>query len=217
MKQQLVLPLELPGAMGRADFLVGPGNAQAVAFVDSWPDWPGAAAALHGPRAAGKSHLAAVWAAKAGAAVIVASVLGEAVPDGPLVVEDIGRGTPQTSLFALLERGSPLLLTAAAAPAVWPEAFGFTLPDLVSRCRALLGFALWAPDDALLMALTVKLFADRQISVPQTVITHMVHSLERSPAAIRDFVDRADALALARKSPININLINELLESSVTF
>jgi chromosomal replication initiation ATPase DnaA len=208
---QLVLPLELPGALGRADFLVGPGNANAVAFIDGWPDWPQPAAALHGPAAAGKSHLAAIWAGRAKAAVIAAPALERDIPDGPLVVEDVGRGTPEAPLFALLERGSPLLLTAALPPAQWPEGFGFRLPDLVSRCRALLGFALWAPDEALLMGLAVKLFADRQVTVPEGVVSHMIRSLERSPAAIRDFVARADARALADKRPINISLIKELL------
>jgi chromosomal replication initiation ATPase DnaA len=208
---QLVLPLELPGALGRADFLVGPGNTNAVAFIDGWPDWPQPAAALHGPAAAGKSHLAAIWAGRAKAAVIAAPALERDIPDGPLVVEDVTTGTPEAPLFALLERGSPLLLTAALPPAQWPEGFGFRLPDLVSRCRALLGFALWAPDEALLMGLAVKLFADRQVTVPEGVVSHMIRSLERSPAAIRDFVARADARALADKRPINISLIKELL------
>lgn len=211
MSGQLVLPLELPGALGRQDFLVGPGNGKAVAFIDSWPDWPGPAAALYGPPAAGKSHLAAIWAARAGAPVIAASALEQGIPDGPLVIEDVATGTDQALLFALLERASPLLLTAAVPPAHWPRDFGFALPDLVSRCRALLGFALWAPDEALLMGLAVKLFADRQVSVPEAVVGHMIRSLERSPAAIRDFVARADARALAEKRPINLSLIKELL------
>ena len=156
MTGQLVLPLELPGALGREDFLVGPGNARAVAFIDAWPDWAQPAAALYGPPAAGKSHLAAIWARAAGAPVIAAAALERDIPDGPLVVEDVAAGTPEAPLFALLERGRPLLLTSAIAPAEWPQGFGFTLPDLVSRCRALLGFALWAPDEALLMGLAVK-------------------------------------------------------------
>ena len=89
--------------------------------------------------------------------------------------------------------------------------FHFTLPDLVSRSRALLGFALWAPDDALLMGLAVKLFADRQLVVPESVVSHMIRSLERSPGAVRDFVARADAAALADKRPINLSLIKDLL------
>ena len=204
---QLVLPLEVRSASGRDDFIVAPGNSRAVAFLDSWPAWPAPAAALYGPPASGKSHLAAVWAEKAGARTIAAVSLLEGVPDGALVVEDVGRGVAEASLFALLERGAPLLITAQTPPAEWSVA----LPDLISRTRALLAFPLWAPDDALLMGLAVKLFADRQLQVPENVVLHMVRSLERSPAAIRDFVGRADAAALAQKRPITLSLIKDLL------
>jgi chromosomal replication initiation ATPase DnaA len=47
--------------------------------------------------------------------------------------------------------------------------------------------------------------------VPENVVLHMVRSLERSPAAIRDFVGRADAAALAQKRPITLSLIKDLL------
>jgi len=127
------------------------------------------------------------------------------------VVENVTVGVAEAPLFALLERGTPLLLTAQLPPADWPEKFALSLPDLVSRVRALLAFALWAPDDALLMGLAVKLFADRQLQVPENVVAHMIRSLERSPAAIRDFVAHADAVALAEKRPINISLIKDLL------
>jgi len=204
---QLVLPLETRSAFGRADFIVAPGNQQAVAFIDSWPGWPAPAAALHGPPASGKSHLAAVWAGKAGAVILNADALEGVIPDGPLVVENIGPGMAEAPLFALLERGAPLLLTAQTPPAAWPVA----LPDLRSRANALLAFALWAPDDALLIGLAVKLFADRQLQVPETVVARMILNLERSPAAIRDFVARADAAALAEKRPITLSLIKDLL------
>ncbi|HEY1877123.1 MAG TPA: hypothetical protein VGG66_06610 [Rhizomicrobium sp.] len=204
---QLVLPLETRSASGRADFIVAPGNRQAVVFIDAWPGWPAPAAALYGPSASGKSHLAAVWAARSGAAVLEAAALGGAVPDGPLVVENVGPGIAETPLFALLERGEPLLLTSLMPPAAWPVA----LPDLKSRANALLAFALWEPDDALLMGLAVKLFADRQVQVPESVVAHMIQALERSPAAIRDFVARADAFALAQKRPITLSLIKDLL------
>jgi chromosomal replication initiation ATPase DnaA len=209
---QLVLPLETRSALGRADFIVAPANERAVAFVDSYPHWPTAAAALYGPSASGKSHLAAVWAERAGAKILGAAELESGIPDGPLVVENVAVGVPEAALFALLERGAPLLLTAQAAPGEWEREFRLSLPDLISRVRALLGFALWAPDDALLMGLAVKLFADRQLAVPESVVAQMIRSLERSPAAIRDFVDRADALAFAEKRPINTSLIKDLLD-----
>jgi chromosomal replication initiation ATPase DnaA len=204
---QLVLPLEVRSASGRDDFIVAPGNSAAVAFLDSWPAWPAPAAALHGPPASGKSHLAAVWAEKARAKIISAASLNAGVPDGALVVEDVAEGVAEAPLFALLERGAPLLITSQTPPAEWPV----TLPDLVSRARALLAFPLWAPDDALLMGLAVKLFADRQLQVPENVVLHMVRSLERSPAAVRDFVARADAAALAQQRPITLSLIKDLL------
>ena len=204
---QLVLPLETRSAQGRADFIVVPGNERAVAFIDSFPGWPAPAAVLVGPPASGKSHLAAVWAQKAGAQVIEAAALESGVPDGALVVENVGPGVAEAPLFALLERGAPLLLTAQALPTQWRV----TLPDLVSRTNALLAFALWAPDDAMLMGLAVKLFADRQLTVPESVVSHMIASLERSPGAIRDFVARADAAALTQKKPVNLSLIKALL------
>jgi len=208
---QLVLPLETRSALRRGDFIVAPANERAVAFVDSYPGWTAPAAVLYGPPASGKSHLAAVWAQSSGARVLQAAELKGGIPDGPLVVENVATGVAEAPLFALLERGAPLLLTAQMPPAQWPQAFHLTLPDLVSRVRALLAFPLWAPDDALLMGLAVKLFADRQLQVPENVVAHMIRSLERSPEAIRDFVARADAAALAAKRPINTNLINDLL------
>ena len=213
---QLVLPLQTRSAQGRADFIVAPGNARAVAFIDSFPNWPAPAAALHGPPASGKSHLAAVWADRAGAQVIEASQLGADIPAGALVVENVGLGVPEAPLFALLERGAPLLLTAQLPPSDWPQAFKLALPDLNSRLRALLAFDLWAPDDALLMGLAVKLFADRQLMVPESVVAHMIRSLERSPGAIRDFIARADAVALAEKRPVNLSLIKDLLAGPPT-
>ena len=102
----------------------------------------------------------------------------------------------------MMERGAPLLLTGRSAPALWPV----SLPDLASRFRALVAFELREPDEALLMALAVKLFADRQLIVPEAVVTSLVRDLERTPAAIRDFITKADAgshaPAKTRKSPI---------------
>lgn len=213
MQAQIPLPLHTPAKLGREDFIVGPGNSAAVAFIDHWPNWPQPAAALYGPPGSGKSHLARVWAEQAKADVIESDDLKEAVlaHAAPLVIENIDvLARPQeaeTTLFALLERGHSVLLTAHEPPAAWIAA----LPDLRSRFDALLNFPLWAPDDALLQALARKLFADRQLAVPEAVIAQMICALERSPAAVRDFVHRADETALAQKRAITPGLIRELL------
>src|SRR3984893_10527951 len=65
--RQLALALDHPESFAREDFLSGPGNEAALALIDAWPDWPSRAVALIGPEGSGKSHLANVWAAAAGA------------------------------------------------------------------------------------------------------------------------------------------------------
>ncbi len=207
---QLVLPLGHHEAMRRDDFILAPGNAPALAFVEAFPDWAAPAAALYGPPASGKTHLARIWAERSGAAVIAASDLHDA-PPGALAIENLDEGVgDESALFALLERGEPLLLTGRQPPSQWRAG----LPDLNSRFAALVAFGLGAPDEALLNALAVKLFADRQLVVPENVVTHLVRQLERSPAALRDFIARADAAALAAQKPINLQLIRGLMANS---
>ncbi len=206
---QFVLPIPPRDNLGRKDFLAAPGNARALAFLESFPAWPAPAAALHGPSASGKSHLVRIWAEISGASVISAAELAHA-PAGAVAVEDVDAAsgfTHEQALFALFERGDPLLLTGRAAPVAWQVG----LPDLASRYNALLAFGLGAPDDDLLAGLAVKLFADRQLTVPDSVIRLMVERLARDPSAIRDFVERADAQALSEKRPINQGLIRDLL------
>ena len=47
------------------------------------------------------------------------------------------------------------------------------MPDLASRLRALPVVALTAPDDALLRAVLVKLFADRQLAVDESLVAFL--------------------------------------------
>jgi chromosomal replication initiation ATPase DnaA len=217
MTQQLVLPLAGRGSFSREDFIVAAANREAVAFIDSWPDWPVNVAVLYGPPGSGKSHLASTW--KANPQVVAADALsGSAlarVDHGrALVVDGVGSATTNpgrdAAIFSLIENASPtapVLLTGHEAPGAWPV----TLPDLASRYAAMLEFALWAPDDEMLAALAHKLFADRQLAVPDAVVARMLNALERSPGAIRDFVAAADAKSLAEKRPITTALIQDML------
>ena len=205
--------------MTRAAFIEASGNLQAVRFIDRWPHWPAPVAALHGPSGSGKSHLAVAWVTAADGLVLTAEALAGFSPAAlkgyrAIAVEDVDRTEPSLArdlvLFALIEEASPdrmLLLTGRSPPAHWTVA----LPDLASRFAALLAFPLWEPDEALLRALAHKLFADRQLRVPEAVVDRMLHFLERSPEAIRDFIALADARALAEGRPITLGLIRDLL------
>jgi chromosomal replication initiation ATPase DnaA len=194
--RQLALALDHAESYAREDFLSGPGNAAALALIESWPDWPANAVALVGPQGSGKSHLAAIWAAASGARVTSGRALDESglLPElatGALVVEEAAAADERT-LFHLinLARGeeSFLLLTARTAPSAWPV----VIADLASRLRALPVITLQAPDDGLLRGLIVKLAADRQLELKEDVVGYLVNHIERSFAAARAAVIALD-------------------------
>jgi chromosomal replication initiation ATPase DnaA len=229
MPGQLVFPFGVRPALGRDAFVVAPCNENAVRFVETWPDWPVRAAALYGPQGSGKTHLASVWAETAKAAHVHASDLAQGPnadaalqhllalgADAAIVIDDVD-GVPAPSLmqrdralFALFERPSgTLLFTGRTPPSEWPVA----IDDLHSRFDALLAFPMWAPDEALLLGLIRKHFADRQLEVPDGVVKRILTHVERTPQAIAAFVARADARALAEKRPVTERLVLALIES----
>ena len=216
--RQLALALEHAESFAREDFLSGPSNAVALALVDAWPDWSHRTVMLTGPEGSGKSHLAAIWAQTAGARLIAARALEEAsVPSalatGALVVEDVVAGAfDERALFHLLnlarEHDAFVLLTARTAPMT------FAVRDLASRVKALPLVAMMPPDDTLLRAVLVKLFADRQLSVDEALIGYVATRIERSFAAARAVVARLDDEALRHKRPLTRAFAAEVLRVS---
>ncbi|MGL5010963.1 MAG: chromosomal replication initiator DnaA [Paracoccaceae bacterium] len=216
--RQLAFDLPVDVAQTRADFFVSPANAVALAAVDGWRDWPQGRMLLTGPPGAGKTHLAQIWAEMAEAEVVAARALGGADLPGlaagrAVVVEDahdLPRGA-EAALFHLhnlLAGTGHLLLTAALPPRDW----GTALPDLVSRMQAMPVTRLEAPDDALLAAVLVKLFADRQITVPANLISYLTQRMDRSLHAARVLVAALDARALALGRPVTRALAAEVLD-----
>ncbi len=217
LPRQLPLALGFSERFGREDFLSGPSNAAALALIERWPDWPARTVALVGPEGSGKSHLAAIWAKTAGARsiashAIAAATVPTALATGALVVEDLREGAcEEAALFHLLnlarEQGDFLLITARAPPSSWT----IRLRDLASRLRALPAVTLAPPDDALLRAVMVKLFADRQLAVDEGLIGYLTTRIERSFAAARRIVAELDREALRQKRDVNRALAAELL------
>lgn len=236
---QLPLDLGLEPAWAREDFLATPGNAAAVAWIDRPLPWPVPALVLHGPPGCGKSHLLAIWcrhhaayavrpeelqpervpdlltAAVATAATASAggtmgridSIGGVAVDDSEELVAAPESARALLHLYNLLvEARRPLLLSGCSPPARW----NFVLPDLRSRLLAVPAVALSEPDDTLLAAMLVKLFADRQLRPEPDVIAYLVRRIERSGAAARDVVAALDRAALAAQRPVTIPLVRAL-------
>ena len=172
---------------------------------------------LVGPEGSGKSHLAAIWARAAGARFMAARALDgthqlpSALATGALVLEDLSPGRfDERALFHLVnlarEDGAYVLLTARSAPAAWK----IEVPDLASRLRAVPASTLAAPDDALLRAVIVKLFADRQLAVDESLVAFLTTRIERSFVGARAAVEALDREALGRQRAVTRSLAGEL-------
>ena len=68
------------------------------------------------------------------------------------------------------------------------------------------------PDDALLTAVLVKQFSDRQLRINNEVVAFVQARVERSFDALGKFVDIVDKMALSKKSRVSISLMRAALE-----
>lgn len=222
MPRQLTFDLPVRQALGRGDFFVSPANALALAQVEDDTAWPQGKLVLTGPGGAGKTHLVHVWAQATGAVIVDAGALAaldlaRLAQSRRIAVEDArhiaGDREAETALFHLhnliASQGGRLLVTGRGAPGRW----GLILPDLESRLSSAVQASLDPPDDRLLSAVLLKLFADRQIAVSPALIPWLVGRMERSMAAARALVAAIDARALAEGRPVGRALAADVLDS----
>jgi chromosomal replication initiation ATPase DnaA len=221
MNGQLPLDLALAPRFGEEDFLESADNAEALALVRLWPDWPRNMLLLTGPAGSGKSHLGAIWAARAGARIFAGRDMDAGSPpalagEKALLVED-AEGAPEKELFHLInlfsESGAALMLTASKPPDLW----GVATPDLLSRLRRITHAAIAAPDEAFLRAMLVKLFDDRQIRVEEATIAYLAARTERSLAATQALVRALDREALARGRAMTRAFVGDFLRAHPQF
>ena len=218
--RQLAFALPHAESLTRDNFLEGPANAAALGLIESWPEWPARTMLLAGPEGSGKSHLAAIWAERAGARSTTAHALNAAtVPaalaTGALVVEDLKPADfDERALFHLLnlagEEQACVLITARTPP----SSIKVELRDLRSRLRALPVVSLAEPDDLLFRALIVKFCADRQLAIDESVVGYLATRIERSYAAARQAVEQLDREALRLGRPVTRALAAELMRKA---
>jgi chromosomal replication initiation ATPase DnaA len=213
---QLPLAFDHARSYARQDFINGETNAQALAFVEAWPDWPVRSGALWGPEGSGKTHLAHVWAREAGAEPLeprdfTSATVGGLAAGGRWLIDDADLIEDSVALFHLLnfvnQSEAALLLTGRTAPQTWAH----ELPDLRSRLAGLPGASLAAPDEPLLARVMLKLFADRQLKVPEGLIPYLVLRMERSFSVAERLVAAIDELALQQKRKISLEMGTEAL------
>lgn len=208
-------------AHGRSDFQIGQSNFEAVGWIDRWPEWSAPALILNGLPASGKSHLSMVWQDISGAVLIKPEMLSTCTAEAlfnrgeHLVIDGIdpwlGDHEAETTLFHLYnmlkEEQCSLMITMRMGL----RAVEFALPDLASRLRAAPCVSIHPPDDILLASVMIKLFSDRQLTMPQEVIAYVLPRMERSFAAAQQLVEYTDKLALSEKRRISVPLMRKVL------
>ncbi len=225
--RQLILDLGHRPALGREDFLVAESNELAVEWIDRWPDWRSQALAVYGPAGSGKTHLCQVWRRSSQAVEVTVERLRRYDPpdllggqnncalDGFASVVGQEPEVAQRMLHLynmILERGGYLLVSDREPPARWR----CPLADLHSRLAGMQAVALKQPDETLIQAVMVKLFADRQLTVGPDVIRFLTPRIERSLDAARQVVAAIDERALAAGRAVTVPLARQVLAENAS-
>lgn len=211
MPRQLAFDLPVRESRARGDFFVSDANRLAVARLENTGNWPNGKLVLVGPEGSGKTHLAHVWA-EAENAHFLTAVSAEKLPDAPVVL-DVDKLTrdDEEPLFHLhnhlAHQNLPFLILARTPPAQWDIA----LPDLRSRMEATDIARIEPPDDALLSAVLLKLFADRQLTVAPPVVEWLIKNMERSFAEAQRIVVALDTAALEEGRAVTRPLAQRVL------
>ena len=227
---QLTMPFDARPALGRLDFVVSACNRDAVALIDTYPNWDSVGIILVGAEKCGKTHLCHVWGERTGAIWLTrddfipvdgvapwVEKIENSAPSDPqpelcVIVDDCHTVGEHEQLFnlynRLLDLGGKLLLTATDTPKTW----GITVPDLLSRLSTMALARIASPDDMMLGMLLVKLFNDRQLQVPADVILYVLKRLPRTYDSIADFVAHADAQGLQDKRSITVPLARAVID-----
>jgi chromosomal replication initiation ATPase DnaA len=214
--RQLAFALGHSPSHVESDFIVGDSNRLAYQHIAAWPEWSGPFTLITGPSHSGKSHLAAIWSARAKAETATPESLAALAVRGggsPILLEDADRiPHVEAELFGMLNQclraGRSLLMTARTDPSAWP----YATADVLSRVRLAAHFRLEPPGDIELSQMFVKLCADRQLQIEPKVVSYLVTRMERSHEMAVLLVALMDEMALAQGAAITRRIAADALE-----
>jgi len=219
---QLTFDLVDDVSLNRDDFIVSKSNKDAIAWIDSWPNWPVNVPGLNifGAPSSGKSHLANIWKSKSNALSINAPSLDalnvrELLIDHKNVLVDnfdnSWREETVLHLYNLIQELGGSFIIISEQPV---SQMDIKLRDLASRVSTMSTVELKLPDDEIIKGVMRKLFKDRQIDVSNDVVNYLCRRMERSFKEVGRLVDRLDKISLSEKNTINLSLARRILQET---
>ncbi len=217
--RQIPLDLSLPISYDAGDYIIGAQNQQIIAIMQQFPHWNSAWIWIEGDEGSGKTHLAHMFQSVMELSEIITinkplEVLQQELEHKPYLVFD--DTIPQDAqgqeiLFHMINmvknnQGHGVILSP------FLEQDSNVLPDLRSRLDQMMRFRLRPPDDDMVRALLMKLFADRQLQLRLPQLNWLVPRMRRSYPFLRDFVQNVDAMSLSTHKGITQPLLKAVLE-----
>ena len=217
MSDQLIFDLPCYPAIGTEDFFVSKANSLAFEVVQNWANWNDRRVLITGGKGSGKTHLSHVWANLSGAKFIELNNQEQDLSNiKTLIIENIDLiisiPTFEEKLFHLLNFAKQLDIYVLMTSSVAASRLGVQLLDLSSRLQATEHFPIYPPDDALLSAVLVKQFSDRQINISPSLIEYILKRITRSLSSVSNFVVSLDNLMMKTKKGPSRVMISEVLD-----
>ena len=207
--------------LGREDFFVAPSNMSAVRLIENVsPAFP--ALLIFGGSGSGKTHLAHLFCdvvfEKFSEKAFFMETLSLSFVETALRtsrfigLEDVKAPVEEEALFHLMNgvknQGGVLLMTSLTNYPSW----GIKLADLLSRLSAVQSAQLGFPDDSLMTAVWVKLFAERGVGISPEAVSYLLKNTERSFVFARRLAQAADKKALSEKRAVTVPLLKDVLK-----
>jgi chromosomal replication initiation ATPase DnaA len=216
MSKQIQFNFVQKASYKHEDYIVSSSNIDAFNLINSWPNWqlPLKTVYLYGGHLCGKSHLASILEHKSNALYLryADNMIAQLEHGDTFIIEDLELFTNKEEellhVLNIISQSDKFLLLTSLHP---PSYFKFNLCDLQSRLNAVFSIAIKEPDDELLQAMLIKLFAQRQLRIHLSVIKYIVTHAKRDIFTLNQLVAVLDQQSLALKKPISIPMVKQVI------
>ena len=219
LRQQL-FNFQFNKSFNKNDFFVSESNYYAYNLLLSWPNWEKKIINIYGEKYSGKTHLVDIFLQKNKGLILDLKKLKDYDLDKlrfneNIIIDNISDEINENLFYSFIdtiEKYNKFLILTSNKPL---NDLNLKLNDLKSRLKNCLFAEIQKPDDLLIKALITKNLADYQITLNSKLVDFISKRITRSYIKIKEFVCTIDKISLKKKKPINMKIINEILEDKI--